>query len=55
MRPQDHQLIQDVHIFAHTDENIEFDYDRSGYGLLVESTVKNASADIPTTCEMERP
>jgi branched-chain amino acid transport system substrate-binding protein len=55
MRPQDHQLIQDVHIFAHTNEGVEFDYDNSGYGLVVESTVENASADIPTTCEMQRP
>ena len=55
MRPSDHQLIQDVHIFAHTDEGVVFDYDNSGYGLVVESTIQNASADIPTTCEMARP
>ena len=55
MRPQDHQLIQNVHIMAHTDEGVTFDYDRSGFGVVVESTVEMASADIPTTCEMERP
>ncbi|MEM7525911.1 MAG: branched-chain amino acid ABC transporter substrate-binding protein, partial [Pseudomonadota bacterium] len=33
MRPQDHQLIQDVHIMAHTNEGIDFDYDNSGYGV----------------------
>lgn len=55
MRPEDHQLIQDVHIFKHTKDGVVFDYDNSGYGLVVESTVKNASADIATTCQMERP
>ncbi len=55
MRPQDHQMIQNVHIMAHTDEGVTFDYDRSGFGVVVESTVEMASADIPTTCEMERP
>ena len=55
MRPQDHQLIQDVHIHAHTDEDITFDYDNSGFGLVSESKIEMASADIPTTCEMQRP
>jgi len=55
MRPQDHQLIQDMHVGVHTDENIEFDYDNSGFGVLTESTVEMASMDSPTTCEMKRP
>lgn len=55
MRPQDHQLIQNVHILVHTDEGIEFDFDNSGYGLLVESTVEMAAMDSPTTCKMKRP
>lgn len=55
MRAKDHQLIQDVNIQAHTDEGVTFDYDNSGYGLVVESTVKMAGMDSPTTCEMERP
>lgn len=55
MRPQDHQAIQDVHIFAHTDEGVQFDYDNSGYGMVVESSVTMASADAETTCQMERP
>ena len=55
MRPQDHQLIQDMHIAVHTDENIDFDYDNSGYGVLTESTIEMASMDAPTTCEMKRP
>ena len=55
MRPQDHQAIQNVHIFAHTNDGVMFDYDNSGYGLVVESTVEMASADSPTTCQMKRP
>lgn len=55
MRPQDHQAIQDVHILAHTNENVTFDYDNSGYGTVVESTVQMAAMDSDTTCKMERP
>ncbi len=55
MRPQDHQIIQDMNVGVHTDENIDFDYDNSGYGILTESTVVMASKDIATTCEMKRP
>ncbi len=55
MRPQDHQLIQDMHVGVHTDENIDFDYDNSGYGVYTESTVKMASMDSATTCKMKRP
>ncbi len=55
MRAKDHQAIQDVHIVAHTDEGIAHDFDNSGFGLKVESTVKMASADSATTCKMARP
>ena len=55
MRPQDHQAIQDMHVGVHTDENIDFDYDNSGFGVLTESTVEMASMDSPTTCDMKRP
>lgn len=55
MRASDHQAIQDVHILAHTDENIDHDFDNSGYGLVVEKTVEMASADIATSCKMNRP
>lgn len=55
MRPQDHQLIQDMHVGVHTNENIDFDYDQSGYGIVNESTIEMASMDSPTTCEMKRP
>jgi len=55
MRPQDHQIIQDMHVGVHTNENLDFDYDQSGFGVVTESTVEMASMDSPTTCEMKRP
>ena len=55
MREKDHQLIQDVHIHAHSKDGVTFDYDNSGYGLVVDSTVELAAMDSPTTCNMRRP
>ncbi|TMM55295.1 branched-chain amino acid ABC transporter substrate-binding protein [Sulfitobacter sabulilitoris] len=55
MRPNDHQAIQDMHIHAHTDEGVTFDYDNSGFGLVTEETVKMAAMDSPSTCDMKRP
>lgn len=55
MRPQDHQLIQNMHVGVHTDDDIEFPYDGSTFGVKTESTVEMASMDAPTTCEMKRP
>lgn len=55
MRAKDHQAIQDVHIMMHTDTDITYDLDNSGYGLLRETTVKLAGLDSATTCEMKRP
>ena len=55
MRPDDHQMIQDVHISVHTKDGIEVDADNSGYGLMAESTIDMAGMDSGTTCAMERP
>ncbi|MGI9435689.1 MAG: branched-chain amino acid ABC transporter substrate-binding protein [Geminicoccaceae bacterium] len=55
MRPDDHQMIQDIHISVHTKDGIEVDADNSGYGLLAEQTVEMAGMDSETTCQMERP
>lgn len=55
MRPNDHQAIQDMHIHAHTDEGVTFDYDNSGFGLVTESTVKMAAMDSESSCKMKRP
>jgi len=55
MRASDHQLQMPLRVFVHTDKNIEFDYDNSGFGLANESTVTSAEASTPTTCKMKRP
>lgn len=55
MRPQDHQMIQNVHIQQHTDDGVTFPLDNSEYGLVVESTVEMAAMDAPTTCKMDKP
>lgn len=55
MRPQDHQAIQDVHVGAHTDENIRHPLDNSAYGLMDNVKVEMAAMDSATTCEMKRP
>ena len=55
MRAKDHQAIQNVHVGIHTNENIDIDFDNSGYGIKVFKTVEMASIDSPTTCKMKRP
>jgi branched-chain amino acid transport system substrate-binding protein len=55
MREQDHQAIQNMHIHAHTDEGVTYDYDNSGWGLVTESTVEMAGLDSETSCKMKRP
>lgn len=53
MRPQDHQAIQNVHIARH--DRVPNDYDNSGFGMMVESTVEMAAMNSPTSCEIVRP
>ena len=55
MRASDHQAIQDVHVHSHAKDGVRFDYDNSGYGLHVDSTVALAGMDGATTCQMQRP
>ena len=55
IRESDHQAIQDLHIFEHTDEGIEFPYDNSPFGVRVIKTIPMASADIETSCKMKVP
>lgn len=55
MRAADHQLLMPVAISVHTDKGIEFDMDKSGYGLRVENLVPRDAAAVATTCKMERP
>ncbi|GAA6198804.1 branched-chain amino acid ABC transporter substrate-binding protein [Aquicoccus sp. SU-CL01552] len=55
MRPQDHQVVQNLHVHVHTDEGLTFDFDNSGYGIVTEDSVEMAGMDTPTTCKMKRP
>jgi len=55
MRPQDHQVVQNLHVHVHTDEGVTFDFDNSGYGIVTEDSVEMAGMDSPTTCKMKRP
>jgi branched-chain amino acid transport system substrate-binding protein len=54
MRTSDHQAIQNVHVGAHTDD-VDIDFDNSGYGIKMYKTVEMASMDSPTSCKMKRP
>ncbi len=55
MRKDDHQLLMPIYISVHTDKNIVFDFDNSGFGLSNEAMVEREKAALPTTCKMERP
>jgi branched-chain amino acid transport system substrate-binding protein len=55
MRKDDHQLLMPIYISVHTDKNIVFDFDNSGFGLVNESMVEREKATLPTTCKMQRP
>ena len=55
MRADDHQAIQNINILDHTDEGVTFPFDGSSFGVVASDTVEMASADAPTTCEMQRP
>lgn len=55
MRPDDHQLIQSLHISVHTDENIMFDADNSGFGLYTIHSVPPEETIMDHSCRMRRP
>jgi branched-chain amino acid transport system substrate-binding protein len=55
MRRQDHQLQMPVYISVHTNKNIKYDLDASGFGLFLESKVDRDKVSQPTTCKMQRP
>jgi branched-chain amino acid transport system substrate-binding protein len=44
-----------IYISVHSDKNIVFDFDNSGFGLVNESTVEREKATLPATCKMQRP
>jgi len=55
MRRDDHQLLMPIYISVHTNKNITFDFDNSGFGLLMENKIEMDKTTLPTTCKMERP
>ena len=55
MRPDDHQLIQSLHISVHTDQNIMFDADNSGFGLYTIHSVPPEDTIMDHSCRMRRP
>src|SRR5690242_16848129 len=55
MRRDDHQLQMPIYISVHTNKNIKYDLDASGYGLFLENKVEREKATQPTTCKMQRP
>ena len=55
MRKEDHQLLMPIYISVHTNKNIKYDFDNSGFGLLLENKIEMDKATQPTTCKMQRP
>ena len=55
MRREDHQLQMPIYISVHTNKNIKYDLDASGFGLSLESKVERDKATQPSTCKMQRP
>lgn len=55
MRAEDHQAFQPLYISVHTDENVVFDADNSGYGLVTEFRVPMADTISASSCRMSRP
>ena len=55
MRRDDHQLLMPIYISVHTNKGITFDFDNSGFGLLLENKIEMDKATLPTTCKMQRP
>ncbi len=55
MRPDDHQAHQPLHISVHTDQDVEFDADNSGFGLRTVFTTPLEETIQDTQCRMSRP
>jgi branched-chain amino acid transport system substrate-binding protein len=55
MRRDDHQLQMPIYISVHTNKNIKYDLDASGYGLFLEHKIERDKVTQPTTCKMQRP
>lgn len=55
MRGADHQIMQALHISKHTDKDIDFDADNSGFGLYTIYSEPMEKTIPPVNCEMQRP
>lgn len=55
MRAEDHQLLMPLQISVHTNEGVDWDYDKSGYGLVTQVSVPAEENMVETSCKMERP
>jgi branched-chain amino acid transport system substrate-binding protein len=55
MRRDDHQLLMPIYISVHTNKNIKYDLDASGFGLFLEHKIERDKVTQPTTCKMQRP
>ena len=55
MRAEDHQSFQPLYISVHTDENVVFDADNSGFGLVTEYRVPAEETITESSCKMDRP
>ena len=55
MRKDDHQLQMPIYISVHTNKDIKFDLDNSGFGLSLENKIERDQATLPTSCKMRRP
>jgi branched-chain amino acid transport system substrate-binding protein len=44
-----------IYVSVHTNKNITFDFDNSGFGLLLENKIETDKVTLPTTCKMDRP
>jgi branched-chain amino acid transport system substrate-binding protein len=55
MRREDHQLLMPIYVSVHTNKSIAFDFDNSGFGLMLENKIEMDKVTLPTTCKMVRP
>jgi branched-chain amino acid transport system substrate-binding protein len=56
MRREDHQLQMPIYISVHTNKDIKFDLDNSGFGLRLENKIDREKATLPPGgCKMQRP
>jgi branched-chain amino acid transport system substrate-binding protein len=43
-----------IYVSVHTNKNIKYDFDNSGFGLLLENKIDMDKSTQPTTCKMQR-